>query len=76
MLCAKLRRAVVNPEREPLGGVVEADETIVRFRTKNDLVVMPPGCRRSRQDAGRRRGRSRRRQAPGARLKVIESFSK
>src|SRR5271155_3596864 len=25
MLCAKLRRAMVNPEREPLCGVVEAD---------------------------------------------------
>src|SRR6266850_1802279 len=31
MLCAKLRRAMVNPEREPLCGVVEADETIGRF---------------------------------------------
>jgi hypothetical protein len=29
MLCAKLRRAMVNPEREPLCGGVEADETII-----------------------------------------------
>ena len=29
MLCAKLRRAMVNPEREPLCGIVEADETII-----------------------------------------------
>jgi ISXO2-like transposase domain len=34
MLCAKLRRAMVNPEREPLCGGVEADETIIPFRTK------------------------------------------
>jgi hypothetical protein len=38
-LCAKLRRAMVNPEREPLSGVVEADETIIPFRTKNDPVA-------------------------------------
>src|SRR6266850_4516018 len=43
MLCAKLRRAMVNPEREPLSGVVEADETIIPFRTKNDPVVVPAG---------------------------------
>jgi hypothetical protein len=28
MLCAKLRRAMVNPAREPLSGVVEADELL------------------------------------------------
>jgi hypothetical protein len=43
MLCAKLRRAMVNPEREPLCGVVEADETIIPFRTKDDPVVVPAG---------------------------------
>jgi hypothetical protein len=41
MLCAKLRRAMVDPEREPLNGVVAADETIIPFRTKNDPVVVP-----------------------------------
>src|ERR1700748_1823162 len=45
MLCAKLRRAMVNPEREPLCGLVEADETIIPFRTKNDPVVVPAGRR-------------------------------
>src|SRR6201987_2829508 len=30
MLCAKLRRAMVNPAREPLSGVVEADEASSR----------------------------------------------
>ena len=43
MLCAKLRRAMVNPEREPLSGVVEADETIIPFRAKNDPIVVPAG---------------------------------
>src|ERR1700749_3338407 len=33
MLCAKLRRAMVNPAREPLCGVVEADETVIPCRT-------------------------------------------
>src|SRR4051794_41896512 len=40
---AKLRRAMVNPEREPLSGLVEADETIIPFRTKNDPSVVPAG---------------------------------
>ena len=43
MLCAKLRRAMVNPGREPLGGLVEADEAIIPFRTKNDPIVVPAG---------------------------------
>src|ERR1700731_2170511 len=43
MLAAKLPRAMVNPEREPLSGLVEADETIIPFRTKNDSVVVPAG---------------------------------
>jgi hypothetical protein len=42
-LCAKLRRAMVNPDREPLSGLVEADETIIPFHTKNDPVVLPVG---------------------------------
>jgi hypothetical protein len=43
MLCAKLRRAMVDPEGEPLCGVVEADETIIRFRTKDDPIVISGG---------------------------------
>src|SRR6201998_4245102 len=35
MLCAKLRRAMVNPAREPLSGPVEADATNIPFRTKS-----------------------------------------
>src|SRR6184192_2149175 len=76
MLCAKLRRAMVNPEREPLSGLVEADETIIPFRTKNDPVVLPAG----RSGVGKMlvagaveidSGKPRR-----ARLKVIEGFGK
>ena len=76
MLCAKLRRAMVKPGREPLGGLVEADETIIPFRTKNDPVVVPAG----RSGVGKMLvagaveidgGKPRR-----ARLKVIEGFGK
>ena len=76
MLCAKLRRAMVNPEREPLYGVVEADETIIPFRTKDDPIVVPAG----RSGVGKMLvagavevdgGVPRR-----ARLTVIESFGK
>ena len=38
LLCHKLRRAMVDPEREPLAGVVEVDETSIAFRTKDDPV--------------------------------------
>src|SRR5205807_2291515 len=66
MLCAKLRRAMVNPQREPLFGVVEADETIIPFRTKEDPIVVPAGRSGVGKMAGRRRSRSRRRHAaPG-----------
>jgi hypothetical protein len=44
---------MVNPEREPLCGVVEADETIIPCPTKNDPVVTPAGSQRRRQDAER-----------------------
>ena len=76
MLCAKLRRAMVDPEREPLSGVVEADETIILFRTKNDPIVVPAGrsgvgkmlvAGAAEVDGGSPRG---------VRLKVTEGFSK
>jgi hypothetical protein len=43
MLCAELRRAMVKPERVPLSGMVEADETMILFRTENDSIVVPGG---------------------------------
>jgi hypothetical protein len=67
---------MVNPEREPLSGLVEADETIIPFRTKNDPVVVPAG----RSGVGKMLvagaveidgGKPRR-----ARLKMIEGFGK
>jgi ISXO2-like transposase domain len=76
MLCAKLRRAMVNPEREPLSSLVEADETMILFRTKSDPIVVPAG----RSGVGKMLvagaveidgGRPRR-----ARLNVIEGFGK
>jgi transposase-like protein len=39
LLCAKLRRAMVNPERNPLTGLVEVDETTIPFRTQEDPVA-------------------------------------
>ncbi len=36
MLAAKLRRAMVDPSRSPLSGLVEIDETSLPYRTKND----------------------------------------
>ena len=57
LLLHKLRRAMVDPERDPLEGMIEIDETSIAYRTKDD-----PGRRRRRpqprrQAAGGRRGR-------------------
>ena len=38
LLLRKLRRAMVDPEREPLAGLVEVDETSVPFRAKGEPV--------------------------------------
>ena len=43
MLAAKLRRAMVDPDRNPLSGLVEIDETSLSFRTKNDPAGGGPG---------------------------------
>src|SRR5512147_2207500 len=50
LLCAKLRRAMVAPDRPPLNGLVEIDETEIPQRSKDD----PPegGLGRSGQAAG------------------------
>ena len=47
LLCAKLRRAMVAPGRQPLAGLVEVDETAISCRSKSD----PPagGSGRSHQ---------------------------
>jgi transposase-like protein len=49
MLAAKLRRAMVAPERQPLAGLVEVDETSVPLRTKDD----PPAGGRGRSHEGK-----------------------
>src|SRR4029077_14008847 len=36
LLVRKLRRAMVDPEREPLAGLVEVDETSLPFRAKGE----------------------------------------
>src|SRR5690349_14432281 len=38
LLLRKLRRAMVDPDREPLAGLVEVDETSVPFRAKGEPV--------------------------------------
>jgi transposase-like protein len=43
LLLAKLRRAMVDPEREPLFGLVEVDETTMPFRGRDDPVAAKPG---------------------------------
>ena len=75
LLLQKLRRAMVDPEREPLAGLVEVDETSIPFRGKDEPVAAKSG--RSHQGklpiagAVEIKGRS-----PGrARLAVIEDYS-
>ena len=70
LLLRKLRRAMVDPGREPLAGLVEVDETSLPFRTKDEPVAARPGraheagprARRQAPDRGSRRDRG---QGPG-----------
>lgn len=39
LMCHKLRRAMVDPDRDPLGGIVEIDETSIVCRTKDEPVA-------------------------------------
>jgi transposase-like protein len=45
LLCAKLRRAMVAPDRNPLAGIVDVDETMIPYRTREEPVA--GGCGRS-----------------------------
>lgn len=38
LMCAKLRRAMVDPQRQKLSGTVEVDKASIPFRTKNEPV--------------------------------------
>ena len=49
LLCAKLRRAMVAPERTPLAGLVEIDESAIRHRTAQD----PPAGGQGRSHDGK-----------------------
>ncbi len=49
LLAMKLRLAMVAPGRSPLNGLVEADETEIRFRTKDD----PPAGGQGRSHDGK-----------------------
>ena len=67
LLCAKLRRAMVAPDRAPLTGLVEIDETEIPHRTQGRSAGRRARAQRRWQDAGRRRRRGARRWArPGA----------
>jgi hypothetical protein len=75
LLLRKLRRAMVDPEREPLAGLVEVDETSIPFRAKDAPAERRPG--RSHDGklliAGAVEIEGK---APGrARLSVIEDYS-
>ena len=39
LMCAKLRRAMVDPDRRPLAGLLEVDETTLNYRTKHDPIA-------------------------------------
>ena len=39
LLCAKLRHAMLDPDRNPLAGLVEIDETTIPHRTREDPVA-------------------------------------
>ena len=43
LLLHKLRRSMVDPERDPLEGMVEIDETSIAYRTKDDPVAAGVG---------------------------------
>ena len=43
LLCAKLRRAMVAPDRKLLTGLVEIDETTIPYRTRNEPVAGASG---------------------------------
>lgn len=49
LLAHKLRSAMVDPERNPLAGLVEVDEASLPFRTRND----PPAGKRGRSHDGK-----------------------
>ena len=58
LLTQKLRRSMVDPDREPLEGVVEVDQAEIPFR-EGDAFFDPGNVRENPHHRGRRGDRSR-----------------
>jgi hypothetical protein len=65
LLMQKLRRAMIDPDREPLQGAVEVDQTELPFRTRNSFFdptaarsacLLVPRSREATRRAAERRG--------------------
>ena len=67
LLARKLRRAMVDPEREPLSGLVEVDETSVPFRVNDEPARPGRRTRASSSSPARSRSRARGRAGSGSR---------
>ena len=67
LLVRKLRRAMVDPEREPLAGLVEVDETCAPFRAKGEPAGPDGRTRASCSSPARSRSRARGRAGSGSR---------
>ena len=67
LLVRKLRRAMVDPEREPLAGLVEVDETSLPFRAKDGPVRPGRSHDGKLPVAGASRSRAKRRAGSGSR---------
>src|SRR5512144_968541 len=59
LLLQKLRRAMVDPEREPLAGLVEVDETSIPFAARMSRSRPSPAARTKASSRSRERSRSR-----------------
>ena len=64
LLCAKLRRAMVAPGRQPLAGLVEVDETTIPCRSDDDPLTGGGGRSRRGKMPVAGRGRGARAAAP------------
>ncbi len=56
LLCAKLRRAMVDSDRSPLQGLVEVDETAISCRSKQEPVMGGQGRSHQGETIGGRCG--------------------
>jgi Transposase zinc-ribbon domain len=70
LLLQKLRRAMVDPGREPLAGLVEVDETSIPLRAKDEPVAAGPGRAHEGKLLSRARARARARSRSRARARV------